>query len=60
MADPNYKYTKKYDESNTVQVKFKLNKNTDADIIEYLDSLENKQGTVKRLIRDEIARSQGN
>ena len=30
----NYKYTKKYDESNTVQVKLKLNNKTDADIIE--------------------------
>ena len=60
MADKNYKYTKKYDTANTTKVSLKLNKKTDADIIEYLDSVENKQGTIKKLIRDEIERSQGN
>ena len=56
MADKNYKYTKKYDTANTTKVSLKLNKKTDADIIEYLDSVENKQGTIKRLIREEISR----
>jgi hypothetical protein len=60
MADPNYKYTKKYDEANTIQIKLKLNTRTDADIIEYLDTTGNKQGTIKKLIREEIERSQGN
>lgn len=50
----------KYDATNTIAVKFKLNKKTDADILEYLASLENKQGTFKRLIREEIQRSRGN
>ena len=60
MAEhPNYKYVKKYDEANTLQVKLKLNYNTDADIIEFLNSSGNKQGTIKKLIRDEIARSRG-
>ncbi len=56
MSDPDNKYKAKYDEANTIQVKFKLNKKTDADIISYLDSVENKQGTFKRLIREEISR----
>lgn len=56
MADKNYKYTKKYDQSNTIKVSLKLNIKTDADIIEYLDSVENKQGTIKQLIRNEISR----
>lgn len=56
MADKNYKYTKKYDQSNTIKVSLKLNIKTDADIIEYLDSVENKQGTIKQLIRNEINR----
>ena len=60
MEHPNYKYTKKYDESNTIQVKLKLNSRTDADIIEYLDTSGNKQGTIKRLIREEIERGRGN
>lgn len=55
MAD-NYKYTKKYDEQNTTRVQLKLNNKTDADIIAYLDSVDNKQGTIKRLIREEISR----
>ena len=55
MAD-NYKYTKKYDENNTTRVQLKLNNKTDADILEYLNSVENKQGTIKRLIREEISR----
>lgn len=56
MADKNYKYTKKYDQSNTIKVSLKLNIKTDADIIAYLDSVENKQGTIKQLIRNEINR----
>lgn len=60
MAEhPNYKYTKKYDEANTIQIKLKLNCNTDADIISYLDATGNKQGTIKRLIREEIKRKPG-
>ena len=55
MAD-NYKYTKKYDENNTTRVQLKLNNKTDADIIAYLDSVDNKQGTIKRLLREEISR----
>ena len=59
MADKNYKYTKKYDQENTIKVSLKLNVNTDADIIKYLNSVENKQGTIKKLIREEIERSKG-
>jgi hypothetical protein len=54
MAD-NYKYTKKYDDNNTIQVKLKLNCKTDADIIAYLNSVDNKQGTIKQLIRDKLS-----
>lgn len=54
MAD-NYKYTKKYDDNNTIQIKLKLNCKTDADIIEYLNSTGNKQGTIKNLIREKIS-----
>lgn len=59
MADNNYKYTKKYDQNNTTKVSLKLNVKTDADIIEYLSKVENKQGTIKQLIRDDIERSKG-
>ena len=40
----------KYDKDNTVQVKLKLNKKTDKDIIDILDQVSNKQGFIKDLI----------
>lgn len=45
----------KYDKENTIKKMLKLNKNTDADIIQYLNTLPNFQGEIKRLIRREIA-----
>ena len=47
----------KYDAANTTQVKFKLNNKTDADILAHLDSLGNKQGYIKDLIRADIAKN---
>lgn len=49
----------KYDKANTKQIKLKLNTNTDADILEYLDKVDNKQGTIKHLIREEIKKTLG-
>ena len=46
----------KYDKENTVQIKLKLNKTTDKDIIDYLSNCDNKQGFIKYLIRLEILR----
>ena len=45
---------KKYDKENTVQMKLKLNKNTDTDILEWLDKQPTKQGAIKKLIREAI------
>lgn len=53
----NYKYKSDWDKDNTTQFKIKLNNNTDRDIIEWLGSLENKQGTVKEIIRKYNAES---
>lgn len=44
----------KYDKANTKQVIMKLNKITDADILEMLDQTPNVQGYIKQLIRDDI------
>lgn len=46
----------KYDKANTVQLTLKLNKKTDADIIEALESVSNKQGFIKELIREDLKR----
>lgn len=44
----------KYDKDNTVQVKLKLNKKTDKDIITRLAAADNQQGYIKELIRADI------
>ena len=53
---------KKYDKENTVQYHLKLNKNTDRDIIDFLNTLPpgsgGKQGFIKQLIRDYIAETE--
>ena len=44
----------KYEAKMAVQFKMKLNKKTDADILAKLDSVPNKQGYIKKLIRDDL------
>ena len=51
-----------YDEFHTTQVKLKLNNKTDADILDWIsdqkrDFRKSAQGEIKRLIREEIART---
>ena len=45
----------KYDRNNTVQIKLKLNRKTDADILELLENCGNKQGLIKQVLRDYIS-----
>lgn len=44
----------KYDKAHTTQILLKLNNKTDAYIIAWLQSLDNKQGYIKELIRKDI------
>jgi len=44
----------KYDRDHTRQVMLKLNLSTDSDIIEKLDAVDNRQGYIKSLIRNDI------
>lgn len=44
----------RYDAANTRQIKLKLNTKTDADILGFLDRLENIQGYIKGLIRQDM------
>lgn len=57
MSEAHNRAVKKYDEANTKQIKLKLNKKTDADILEALESVPNKQGYIKNLIRKDIAQN---
>lgn len=45
-----------WDRANTVRVHLKLNKHTDAEIIEKLSKVDSKQGYIKQLIRADISR----
>lgn len=47
----------KYNALNTVQIPIRLNKNTDADILAHLESVQSKQGYIKELIRRDMSRS---
>ena len=52
----------RYDEMHTTQIKLKLNKKTDADILDWLykqqySRTKSMQGEIKRLIREEIQRN---
>lgn len=46
----------RYDAENTRQIKMKLNIKTDADILQWLDAQDNKQGAIKQAIRDKIGK----
>jgi len=48
----------KYDKATARPLYLKLNANTDADILQKLNEVENKQGYVKALIRADISREQ--
>lgn len=49
-----YEAQRKYDKANTILVSIKLNIKTDADIIEVLNTCDNKQGFIKQCIRNNI------
>lgn len=53
MSNNRAEYHKQYDKANTVGLYIKLNKKTDADIIEALKDV-NKQGYIKALIRRDL------
>jgi len=46
----------RYDKANTIGLYLKLNLKTDADILEWLEAQDNKQGAIKELIRKEMER----
>ena len=50
------KATAKYKAKNEKQVRFSLNKNTDADIIQFLEGVGNVNGYLKALVREDMRR----
>lgn len=51
------KASNKYDKENTKQISLRLNKKTDADILEHLETVGSKQGYIKELIRQDMKKS---
>lgn len=47
----------RYHKAHTVSVSFRLMKNTESDIIAKLDSVPNKAGYIKQLIRADLAKA---
>lgn len=53
-SDAQKRASAKYDKDNTKGIYLKLNLTTDADIIEYLKGVDNIQGHIKSLIRENM------
>ena len=53
---PDSEAKKRWDAENTVQIKLKLNKNRDQDVIDKLNSVDSKQGYIKELIRKDLGK----
>lgn len=49
-----YEPQARYDAQHTTQIRLKLNLTTDADILERLDEVGNRQGYIKALIRADM------
>lgn len=54
MAEKKTTPQERYDAANRVQVTLKLNRKTDADVLQRLAEVPSKQGYIKALIRDDI------
>ena len=59
MAARKYaKYQKKYEKENLRQINVKLNHKTDNKLIEWLDKQANVQGYIKRIITEDMEKSE--
>ena len=47
----------RWENEHTTRMTFKFNHNTDADIIDYLNSVPSKLGAVKSALRDQMAKN---
>lgn len=60
VSEAHKRASMKYDKENMKQIKFNFSVKYDTDILEKLDSVPNKQGYIKSLIRADIARANSN
>ena len=52
-----YKSNAKWQKNNTKVLNIRLNKFSDMDIIKYMETVDNKQGLLKKLIRTEMEKN---
>ena len=57
VTDSQKRASTKWEAKSTVQIKLKLHRRHDKDILDKWDRSGNKQGYIKKLIRDDIAKS---
>ncbi len=53
-----YSANKRYAQKALRQFKIDINRNTEPDLLEWIESQENKAGYIKRLIREDMERQQ--
>ena len=56
MEDKKLTPQARFDKYKCTRISIKLVNNTDADILDHLATLPNKQGYIKRLIREDMAK----
>ena len=54
---PYYPANKRYEKSTIRKVPVAFNRNTEPDLLEWIESIENKSGYIKRLIREDMERN---
>ena len=54
VTEAQKKAVKRYNAVNVKMISLKLNRKTDKDILEHMETIENKQGYLKQLIRSDI------
>ena len=52
-----YPANKRYEKSTIRKVLVAFNRNTEPDLLEWIESIENKSGYIKRLIREDMERN---
>lgn len=57
VSEAKKKANARYDAIHTKQIILKLNIGTDEDILSHLEQLDNKQGYIKKLIRNDIEKN---
>lgn len=59
-SEAKLKSIRKWQKNNMLQINLALHRKNDADIIEKLEQVENKNGYIKELIRKDLENEQGN